>query len=378
MGKWLVPLVLVMAGCVTQDVVVAPGEAHSPELRKYVGISSLAVSQKTGRLWVTWYGGVTPGEDSNNYCVLMTSGDDGRTWKEVLIYDPDGEGPYRAFDPEVWISPEGKLLWTATKRKAPLSSQASNHYAGALADPKYDELMVIELDADNEPEAPYPVPRCVARGVMMCKPIVDSRGRWLFPVAQWQEAGSSSVYASEDGGKTFARIGGATLPKHVREFDEHNLVELKDGSFREYIRAAAGNGHCCWMADSRDGCYNWSETKPANFKNTSARCFVRRLKSGNLILVKNGELDFGGDRVRLTAYLSDDDGATWKGGLRLAEKTGTYPDGDQGADGSIYLTWDNDRLGRFDIHFAKITEADILAGKVVTAGSRIDGLVYGK
>ena len=63
-----------------------------------------------GRLWANWYAGVTPAEDHNNYVVLSTSGDGGATWKEVLVIDPDGGGPVRSFDPELWVSPDGRLF----------------------------------------------------------------------------------------------------------------------------------------------------------------------------------------------------------------------------------------------------------------------------
>jgi len=46
--------------------------------RAFTGIPSMAVAPK-GRLWAAWYAGVTPGEDLNNYVVLSTSGDDGKT-----------------------------------------------------------------------------------------------------------------------------------------------------------------------------------------------------------------------------------------------------------------------------------------------------------
>ena len=84
-------------------------------------------------------------------------------------------------------------------------------------------------------------------------------------------------------------------------------------------------------------------------------------------MVKNGSLtdDPGGNyakRVDMTAYVSDDDGETWKGGLLLKAGDCSYPDGDQGADGTIYVTFDNDRYGRQDIFLAKFTEAEVRAG----------------
>ena len=105
----------------SSGTVRVPGPWHHVNNRAHVGIPSVAISQKNGRMWATWYGGVTPGEDSNNYVVLATSGD-GQTWREVLVADPDGIGPRRAFDPEVWISPDGLLRWTWTERVAPLQA----------------------------------------------------------------------------------------------------------------------------------------------------------------------------------------------------------------------------------------------------------------
>ncbi len=49
----------------------------------------------------------------------------------------------------------------------------------------------------------------------------------------------------------------------------------------------------------------------------TSRFFVRRLKSGALLLVKHGPLDKRVKREQLTAFVSDDDGKTWQGGLLL-------------------------------------------------------------
>ena len=123
-----------------------PGPWHHVNNRAHVGIPSVAVSQKNGRMWATWYAGVTPGEDSNNYAVLATSADNGHTWKEVFVADPDGLGPRRAFDPEVWIAPDGLLRWTWTERAAPLQAQSDRAYAGADADPRADALMIGRVE----------------------------------------------------------------------------------------------------------------------------------------------------------------------------------------------------------------------------------------
>ena len=73
-----------------------------------------------------------------------------------------------------------------------------------------------------------------------------------------------------------------------------------------------------------------------------------------------GEED--GPRSLLTAWLSDDDGKTWRGGLMLDERTGvSYPDGFQAPDGTIYISWDRNRSTDGEILMARFTEEDVLA-----------------
>jgi hypothetical protein len=92
----------------------------------------------------------------------------------------------------------------------------------------------------------------------------------------------------------------------------------------------------------------------------------------------------------MTAVLSEDDGATWKGGLRLddrdspsyspdesphrrIEKLTTYPDGVQTDDGSIWVSYELSRYGADgrEIVLARIHEVDVLAGKLVSPESRL-------
>ncbi len=75
-----------------------PRPEHAVNNRAFQGIPSLAVAPG-GRFWATWYAGVTPAEDENNYVVLSTSGDGGKTWKEILTVDPDEDGPAQCLRP---------------------------------------------------------------------------------------------------------------------------------------------------------------------------------------------------------------------------------------------------------------------------------------
>lgn len=347
----------------------APDADHTAEKRGHTGIPSVAVAAN-GRLWATWYGSNTGGEDSNNYCTLATSCDGGKTWKDVLVADPDGEGPLRAFDPEVWVSPENRLFWIWTERASVLQAKADHPNAGCLADPKKDRLMCAEFPADGEIAGPYPVPRQIARGVMMCKPEVLEDGTWLFPVAHWYEAPSACFYASTDKGATFRLRGGITLPKKNRSYDEHSVAQLKSGGLLSFQRASKGTN--IFESVSHDGGKTWSPAKPARIRHASTRHFLKRLSDGRLLLVKNGDVDEDCGRRKLKAFISDDDGESWKGGLLLDERVEvSYPDGDQGRDGRIYVVYDRDRLGAQEVLMASFTAADVLAGKIVDRGGML-------
>ena len=355
---------------------------YSQARRTYDGVPSLAVSDVNGRMWVTWYASPTGAEDANNYLILATSADGGATWREVIIYEPDYLGPVRAFDPEIWIAPDGRLRWFWTERNAPPVT-ADNPYSGCAADPTNDRLMMAELDAEREPDAASlsapGIVRHIARGVMMCKPIVAKDGAWLLPVAHWQEAPSACVYASTDGGRTFVERGGVTLPKEKRNFDEHNLVELSDGTLRAYMRTKdAPDG--LWEAESSDGGRTWGEPRPSIQPHVSARVFVRRLASGNLLMVKNGLPGEKQQMVRhdMTAYLSEDEGKTWPFALPLdvGRSDVAYPDGQQLKDGRIAVVYDFDRMGSRQILFAVFREEDVKAGAFKTSGARQLQTIY--
>ena len=365
--------------------IMVPTDDYNMANRSYCGISSVAVSLSGKRLWATWYASPTGDEDSNNYAILATSDDRGGHWREVLVYDPDGLGPRRAFDPEVWVSPDGKLRWMFTDRVAPLKATAKKGENGCLCDPTQDRLQMVTLDAESLPSAPYPEPVRIGRGIMMCKPIVLRNGNWLLPVAHWNEAPSACVLESTDGGKSFHELGGITLPEKERLFDEHNLLELRDGTIRAYIRTRHGP-HACWQADSKDGGRTWGEPKPCTFAHCTSRVFVRRLASGAVLMVKNGPLDQDIGRRRMTAYISYDDAETWQGGLVLSEGDDpcAYPDGDQGPDGTIYLTWDGQRGTYGDVHFARFCENDVRIRRLFfeqkknLADSKLNGLIMKK
>jgi hypothetical protein len=132
------------------------------------------------------------------------------------------------------------------------------------------------------------------------------------------------------------------------------------------------------QSTSADGGRTWSEpTEPPGIRQPNARFHVRRLASGRLLLVKHGDrIDAHEGRVQLSAWLSDDDGATWQGGLVLDERAGiSYPDGLQAPDGTISISYDRNRATDGEILLARFTEADVLAKRLVGPKSKLKMLI---
>ncbi len=336
-----------------------PLKEHAVGNRAFQGIPSMAVAPK-GRLWATWYAGVTPGEDQNNYVVLSTSGDDGKAWKETLTVDPDGSGPVRAFDPELWVSPDGRLylFWAQMGKGRP------------------DTELGVWCMETAEPDAEQPKwssPRRIADGVMMCKPLTLSTGEWVLPVSKWRSHDQSAqMVVSTDQGKKWAVRGACNVPVDVRSYDEHMFIERRDGTIWLLVRTKYGIGESV----STDRGKTWPELKPSQIPHTSSRFFIRTLESGKLLLVKHGPFDKKTGRSHLMAFISTDEGKTWGGGLMLDERAGvSYPDGQQTPEGLIRIIYDYSRTGERNILLATFREEDAAAAKEISKDVRLRQLV---
>jgi hypothetical protein len=210
-------------------------------------------------------------------------------------------------------------------------------------------------------------------GVMMCKPIVLSTGEWVLPSSTWRATDfSARMMVSSDQGKTWTLRGACNVPRDVRSFDEHMIVERQDGSLWMLVRTSYGIGESI----STDRGATWPELVPSEIPHPSARFFISRLNSGNLLLVKHGPMDQRTGRSHLMAFISRDDGKSWGGGLLLDERGGiSYPDGQQTADGTIYITYDYSRTGEREILFATFQEEDAAAGDNVSGSVDLRQLI---
>lgn len=344
---------------------------NKEELKKYdtfhrlwQGIPGIEVTKK-GRIFITFYSGGTR-EQINNFVALLKS-DDGIHFGEPIAVT--FKENFRCFDPCLWIDPLGRLwfIWSFAPENAV--------YAVICDDPDADELVWSEV-------------RKIGNDVMMNKPTVLSTGEWHFPITVWPISldkmnpiyattdpdRKAFVYETIDHGKTFTKLGGSNVPERI--CDEHMILELKDSTLAMFVRTTYGIG----VSYSYDRGKTWTEGEDSGLKGPNSRFHIKRLKSGRILLINH--YNFNG-RNNLTAMLSEDDGKTWPYKILLDERDNvSYPDAVEHDDGYLYITYDRER-GAFrysldkvyedarEILIAKITEEDIISGKLVSPDSKL-------
>jgi predicted neuraminidase len=363
------------------------GPAHAKNSRGAQGVATIERAPN-GRLWAAWYTGKGKAgvESPYSYVVLATSEDDGKTWTEKRAL----QAPRlcHTYDPCLWIDPAGRL-WFFWAQSAGLQDGRMGVWA-------------MTTDQPNNSQPKWTAIRRIANGVMLNKPTVLKNGDWLLCVGLWRdntnvpnipfqpeemkpytremlahdlgEERGSNVYRSRDGGKTFERIGQARIPG--TRVDEHMIIERRDGSLWMLVRNVAGIA----QTTSTDGGKTWSESSLflKGEAHASRRFYIGRLRSGVILLVRN-DPPSGNARSHLSAFLSDDDGKTWKGGLMLDERESSYPDAVEAPDGTVYIIYDQQRYtqrsggksGVGSVLWARIREADVRAGRLIEPASKL-------
>ena len=351
-------------------------ERFSAKHRLWQGIPGIEVSPK-GRIFSTFYSGGTR-EYKGNFAVLLKSDDNGKTFSEPIAAAYREEG--RCYDATLWIDPLGRLWWTWT-------------YAAECEGTGVYGVICEDCDADT---LVWSKPFFIGEYVMMNKPTVLSTGEWIFSLAVWDPAcklygmppesfGNKKVdtgafaYKLVDHDKLiFKKMGGVCAKR--RSYDEPMIVELANRELMMLIRTLYGIA----VSYSYDQGHTWTEDVDSKLGGPASRFFIRRLKSGRLLLINHYK--FTG-RNNLTAFLSEDDGKTWPYSLMIDERANvSYPDAVEHEDGYIYITYDRER-GAYhasldtvmncarEILYSKITEDDIIAGKLVNQGSRLKQIV---
>ena len=358
---------------ITPEINTSPLPKYDYDTQTYVMALTIERTAK-GRMWSAWIGEC---DCPNAFLMAATSDDNGETWsKPRLVIDGRSTSlpnSRTVIIGNFWTDPLGRL-WL-------FFDQTMNHFDGRSG------LWAIVCE---NPDAENPVwtkPTRIWHGSMLNKPVVLSSGEWLLPSYLLQNGGFGpfngifpeldpyrgvNVLVSKDQGKTWQLRGIRSFPNP--DWHEAMIVEKKDGQLWMMARTTKG----IMESFSSDRGATWSEpaATAANIQHPNSRFFFRRLASGRLLLIKNGkELHQHPGRNFFSAWVSDDDGQTWKGGLvREDREKVTYPDGFQAPDGTIYVSYDHNR-GPGEVTMARFTEEDILAGKIVSPQSKLKMII---
>lgn len=326
-----------------------------------------------GRIWCCWVGG---GDNSKAFFLLAWSDDGGENWSDTkAVLDPhDGRlsENRRTIVGNLWCDPDGRL-W--------LFYDVSMTY--------YDGRAVTWAVVCDNPDAARPrwsKPQYIGVGVSLNKPTVLSNGDWVLPSALWQRhvinvlldkgrkeniyhdayheydaMRGANLYISSDKGQSWQWQKGVVIPNTNHE--ENMIVELSDGTLQMTSRSRK----CIYRTLSHDKGRTWGEIEEW-IPHVNARHFIRRLADGRLLMVRHGMVDERTPkRSHLRAFISDDDGVTWHGGLLLDERLKiSYPDGFESKDGYIYISYDRCRSTEGEILMARFTAEDVLQGEVTS------------
>ena len=333
-----------------------------------------------GRIFVSYFSAKNHADETTgNWNMIMCSDDNGQTFHNKVAVNPPDFERTRVFEGVFWLDPLNRMWYFYV--------QPYKRFDGR------EGVWFIRCDNPDADKLVFTPPRRLCDGIVPDPPLVLKDGRWLFttylqhPFAfhgccypdfdfghiLWQpEKIGISVHVSSDQGETFETIAsGLRFP--YATFYENMVVEKLDGSLWMLIRGM----NCTGESFSYDGGRTWTPAVPNNaLPLPNTHFFIRRLKSGNLLLIANYKADmftYYIGRNHLTALISTDDGKTWGDHcLLLDEREGAeQPAFQEGDDGFIYISYGRAPQLVGESLMAVVTEEDILAGRLVNPKSRL-------
>lgn len=357
---------------------------YRPSKRLFQGIVQIEQAQN-GRLWAAWTASSFQGEKApffkDMYSVIATSTDDGDTWKEVFVYDPFWLLEGGASEPMLWKDKNGKIRLTISR----VMTLDKN-------DPSRDRLNTTwewTMNNPNNEDPNWSEPKFITRyNASIMKPTYLSNGTLIRPMDNFLDM--------KDQYKTRFLVVNANSEKELFTgeakvenvgFSEQMVLERKNGTLISFVRTRdAGQRYIT----SRDKGKTWKDEGyfPQEFSVNTKASFVR-LPSGEVLIVANdnqrkkdpetGKIIKGRvPRSNMTAFLSLDDAKTFPYKILLDDNLAvSYPSIAIGKNGFVYIGYDNGRgsYGKQELRFAKITVADIKAGKLVNPKSKLEQVI---
>lgn len=335
----------------TARIITDPGEEFQVSHRYWQGCPTI---ERTPRdvLFAGWYSGGVMEPSPENYNLLVRSTDGGFSWSDpLLVIASDPLAGKIAIDIELWLAPDDTLWLFWVERDCKLNKYHPEHLA----------LFAICCENPDAENLQWSEPRFITHGFLRCKPTVLSDRRWLLPAYDWCSE-RYNYCESVDQGRSFVRRSCGV--KMNTDFDEGMFFETRDSAIHLFARSLNG---VIAESVSCDGGRNWSDGAASGIISAASRLFIRRLQSGNLLLIYHNDPK---KRTNLTAVLSSDDGKSWSSGLILDDSENiSYPEAVQLEDGSIVMIYDHGRMTHREILSARFTEEDILQGSLIASGN---------
>lgn len=278
--------------------------------------------------------------ETDTDATLAFSDNGGGKWKESTI---PSQGKARSIRPMLWSREDGSLwLFYSTMEEGG---------TGRVL------LSMCQNPSAREPLWESPIE--IGAGIVSGEPLILG-SRILVPCAIW--GGNRSLYGnagapgyalqdspeggagfilSDDSGESWSQVFHAVSVPELSPGRFNNPVVTGDGSGRlsMYLRSS-GTGWA-YRSISTDGGTSWMP--PSRFVlNPDSGFSLRRLRSGRLLLVKSSRFDnlLYYESEGMFAYLSEDNGRSWYGGLRLdTSENAREPYVIESPEGKLLISW---------------------------------------
>ncbi len=213
-----------------------PYHKHRINLRIFQGCPQVEISEG-GRLWATWFGSNVQAERApyhkDQFSVISTSADDGKTWKEVFVFDPSELLGGGASDPMLWKDPKGNIRFIGLRN---IDFKGKDEFASSA----WEFTM---LNPENEHTA-WTAPRLLGnKNISVMKPLIFPDGTVMRSMDDFKLVGSPDKVRIR-----FLKEDVDGKPIFVSEFPVDNdavfaeqmPIIRKDGSLFTFYRARKG------------------------------------------------------------------------------------------------------------------------------------------
>jgi hypothetical protein len=343
-------------------IITSPGEKYQLANRYWQGCPTV-LRTPGGRMFAGWYSGGSKEPSPENYNLLISSDDNGWTWsKPLLVVPSEPENNFISIDIQLWLDPQQRMWMFITQRYLDIPDSSPDHLA----------LWAFICDDPDAENLQWSEPRYIAPGFLRTQPTALSNGDWVLCSYNWATENYCYSRSCDQGASWILCQAGK---KATPDFDETMILERQDHTllmFARDIKPLLVKTVSSDLAGS-----SWTPGSYTSNLNATSRIYLRRLRSGRVLLIHNDAAKY---RTNLVAKLSEDDGETWKYSLVLDQAETpvngiSYPDAVQGEDGTIYIVYDHGRMTCKEILMAQITEEDIMAGYAVNNNSYLHRII---